>query len=424
MVIDRASTITLLLVLVFSHNLLAQPAKVTIDENLVTVINGKKIFTIGFTLPPAPDAKAWNGKPAYEELRDAGAVFMRTGPSGNQDWDDDWIAREKALQAAAAKAGMYCLPWLKDLSAIDPGDKKSEERLRQVVRMFKTSPGLAIWKGEDEPQWGEMNSRGKKTPAPLITAYQIIKEEDPHHPVWIVQAPRGTIKELKPYNATHDVAGVDIYPISYPPGLHVPDDANKELSMVGDYTRKMIAVVENKKPVWLTLQIAWSGVSRPGRNTLRFPTFPEQRFMTYDAIINGARGLIYFGGSLTSNMNEADKSLGWNWTFWRRVLRPVIEEVGDKGPLAQALVQPNSRLPIKARSEGIELCAREVGGELFILAACKDPRKTEQVEITGLPKEITQGEVLFEEPRKVTAKDGTLKDWFAPWEVHVYKFKK
>ena len=50
--------------------------------------------------------------------------------------------------------------------------------------------------------------------------------------------------------------------------------------------------------------------------------------------------------------------------------------------------------------------------------------KTEQVEITGLPAEITRGEVLFEEPRKVTAKNGSLKDWFAPWDVHVYKFKR
>jgi hypothetical protein len=415
--------ITVLFVAV-SHNLLAQPTKVTIDENLVTVINGKKIFTIGFTLPPAPDARAWNGKPAYEELRDAGAVFMRTGPSGKQSWDANWIAQEEAFQASAARAGMYCLPWLNELSAIEPGDKKSEEHLRQVIRTFRDSPGLGFWKGEDEPQWGEMNSRGKKTPAPLIHAYEIIKEEDKDHPVWIVQAPRGTVEQLKAYNATHDVAGVDIYPISYPQGLHVPADANKELSMVGDYTKKMMAVVENKKPVWLTLQIAWSGVSRPGQNTLRFPTFPEERFMTYDAIINGARGLIYFGGNLAIDMNAADKALGWNWTFWRRVLRPVIEEVGDKGPLAQALVQPNSRLPIKTNGEGIESCVREVGGEVFILAASKEPRKTKQVEITGLPQALTDGEVLFEEPRKVTAKNGTLKDWFAPWDVHVYKFNK
>ena len=32
--------------------------------------------------------------------------------------------------------------------------------------------------------------------------------------------------------------------------------------------------------------------------------------------------------------------------------------------------------------------------------------------------------VLFEEPRKVTAKDGAMKDWFAPYDVHVYKFSR
>ena len=64
--------------------------------------------------------------------------------------------------------------------------------------------------------------------------------------------------------------------------------------------------------------------------------------MTYDAIINGARGLVYFGGGIQSTLNERDKPLGYNWTFWDRVLRPVIEEVGDKSPLAAALCAPDS----------------------------------------------------------------------------------
>ena len=71
-----------------------------------------------------------------------------------------------------------------------------------------------------------------------------------------------------------------------------------------------------------------------------------------------------------------------------------------------------------------ELCAREVGPDLYILAASKEPRKTQQIEFRGLPSSAGEGVVLFEEPRKVTAQNGTLKDWFAPWDVHVYKFKK
>ena len=407
-----------------------KPSRITIDQNQVLSIDGRKVFTIGFTLPPAPEAKAWNGKPALEEFRDAGAVFIRTGPmldpSGEWKgaWDERWIATEQRYMDAAAKAGMYCMPWLKELSHVEEGQSDKEQKLKKIIRMFKDHPGMGIWKGEDEPQWAEFNSKGKKNLLPgMKRVYDIIHQEDPNHPVWIVQAPRGTVAELKRHNPAYDIGGVDVYPISYPPGTHVPDDANKEISMIGDYAQKTAKVMEGKKPFWFTLQIAWSGVTKPGK-TLRFPTFHEERFMTYQAIINGARGLIYFGGSLPVTLNERDKELGWNWTYWQRVLRPVIEEVGDKSPLAEALVQPNSKIPVKAKGPGIELCVREVGKDVFILACSREPQKTSEIEFTGLPKELGEGVVLYESPRKVTAKDGAFKDWFAPFEVHVYKFSR
>jgi hypothetical protein len=391
------------------------PAKITINSDHVLLIDGRKVFPIGFTLPPAPDAKAPNGKNGIEELRSAGALFFRTGPSREQGWDEKWIERETAFQDAAAKYGMYCLPWLKELSAVGPNQSEKEQKLRRIVRMFRNHPGMGCWKGEDEPQWGN------NPIPPLENAYRIIKEEDPNHPVWIVQAPRGTVQELKPYNVSYDIGGVDIYPISYPPGIH-SELPNKEMSMVGDYTRKMMDVVEGKKPVWLTLQIAWSGVAKPGK-TLRFPTFPQQRFMTYEAIINGARGLIYFGGNLEVTLSQQDKPLGWNWTFWNSVLRPVLEEIGDGGPLSEALVAPDSKLQVKSTGEGIEVCVREVGKDVYVLA-CKRSGRTEEIEFTGLPAHAVYGKVMFESPRQVTATAGQFKDWFAPFEVHVYKFSR
>lgn len=400
------------------------PSKVTIAPSHVLSIDGKPTFTIGFTLPPAPDAKAPNGKPALEEFRDAGAVFIRTGPMRSFDdvaetrWDDAWIAREKAYMDTAARAGMYCLPWLKELSAIDDKHPAREPKLRKIVRMFRDHPGLGVWKGEDEPQWG------KKPVAPLVRAYDIIHEEDPNHPVWIVQAPRGTVADLRAYNASYDIGGVDIYPIGYPPGTHVvAAEANKSLSLVGDYKRRMLDVVDHRKPIWLTLQVAWSGVAKRGK-TLRFPTFHEQRFMTYEAIINGARGIVYFGGSLQQTLSDRDRPYGWNWTYWDRVLRPVIEEIGDKSPLAEALCAPNSKLPVQATGSNIELCVREVGRDVFILACCREPQLTVEVKFTGLPSDVGPGDVLYESPRKVAANGGAFSDWFAPYEVHVYKFTR
>ena len=94
-------------------------------------------------------------------------------------------------------------------------------------------------------------------------------------------------------------------------------------------TKKMVTAAGGK-PVWMTLQIAWSGIT-PGQQhpeiVPRFPTLLEERLMAYQAIVNGARGLIFFGGQLTQVMRPRDAQLGWNWTFWDLVLRPLLVEL-------------------------------------------------------------------------------------------------
>ena len=49
-------------------------------------------------------------------------------------------------------------------------------------------------------------------------------------------------------------------------------------------------------------------------------------------------------------------------------------------------------------------------------------RDWKKVEFAGLPASAAKGEVIFEDPRSVEAKDGKFADWFAPYEVHVYRF--
>jgi hypothetical protein len=405
--------LTVLLLIVFSAS--AGATHVVINSDRVLEIDGKKVFVIGFTLAPPPDGKTPDGKNAIEELADAGATFVRAGPGGSK-WNEEKFAAEKKMQDAAAKYGLHCWLNLRELSSIKPVAGAQEKLLRRVIATFKDHPGMGVWKGDDEPEWG------KRPLAPLQHVYDLLKQLDPNHPLALIQAPRGTIDTLKKYNPACDIVGIDIYPIGYPPGKHSEwVDTNSDISMVGDYTKEMEVVSEGKKAVWMTLQIAWSGVENPGK-TLRFPTFPEQRFMTYQAIINGARGLTYFGGNLETTMPRADAKLGWNWTFWRRVLRPVVEEIGTKSPLYPALVAPASKLPIRVSGQNIEFCAREVGPDLFIIA-CSRGHSTELVEFSGIPGSVKNGDVLFEEPRKIAPKDGQFKDWFAPFEVHVYRLR-
>lgn len=384
-----------------------------INSDLVLVIDGKKIFPIGFTIPPPPDGKTPSGKNGIKELADAGATFMRTGAWGG-DWDDETIAREQKYLDAAARYGMYCMPYLRKHARV--ASDADETELRQLLNRFKDHRGLGAWKGDDEPEWGKVPLE------PLTRAYRVIKEVDPKHPVVIIHAPRGTVESLRRYNSIGDILGADIYPVGVPPGAHslLP---NKNISLVGDHTRIMMDVADGKLPVWMVLQIAWSGVTKPGK-TLVFPTFEQERFMTYEAIINGARGLIYFGGSIKPALTPRDEKLGWNWTFWDSVLRRVVTEIGTKSPLYPALVAPNSKLPIRASgAPGVEFCVREVEGQIFILA-CKREGEKATVEFTGLPPRIAKGEVLFESSRKVKVAQGRFTDEFEPFGVHVYRFRR
>ncbi|MCU0915960.1 MAG: hypothetical protein MUC88_15570 [Planctomycetes bacterium] len=393
----------------------SQAAHVSTNADGVLLIDGRKVLPIGFTSGPPPEGRTPDGRPAFEEIRAAGGTFFRTGLMGSSSWNEATIAQEQVWMDAAARYGLYCWPRLEKLSSLEEGDTRKEALLRSVLTRFRHHPGLLLWKNVDEPFWG------KVPPEPMIRAYQVIKEVDPCHPVGLTQAPRGTVADLQPYNAAADILLLDIYPIGYPPGLHSLG-ANKEISMVGDYTR-FIKEVADGKPVWMVLQIAWSGVLNPGK-TLRFPTFPQERFMTYQALINGARGIIYFGGSLKPAMTPADAELGWNWTFWRRVLRPVVEEIGTSSPLAPALVAPDSRLPIQVEgAHDVEFCVREVSGDVYLLA-CKREGQTVEVKFTGLPFWAATGTVLYESPRQVRAKAGVFKDWFAPFDVHVYHFRR
>src|SRR5436190_17842156 len=125
-------------------------SKAIINSNLVLEIDGKKVFPIGFTLPPTVDGKTPTGKNAIQELSDAGATFLRGGRL-SPNWNPEHFAEEKKMQDAAARYGMHCWLNLHELSSIAPGDTEKEALLRKVITTFRNYPGMGVYKGEDEP---------------------------------------------------------------------------------------------------------------------------------------------------------------------------------------------------------------------------------------------------------------------------------
>jgi hypothetical protein len=389
--------------------------KVTTEPDGRFFVDGTPVFPIGFTQGPPPEGKTPAGVNGMKSLAHEGFAFQQWQcPKGK--WGPAKEAELDAIVTAAGREGMHVVIWIGDLEDVQPSDKVRFAEVRRVTTKYRNDPAIFLWKGVDEPQWG-------KIPADHLRGfYELVHKLDPNHPVWVTQAPRGTAADLEPYSKYFDVGAIDIYPVSYPPGMH-SGNGNLHLSSVGDYTLEMRKAVDYKEPVMMTLQICFSGVIKPGK-TLRFPTFPDERYMSYQAIIDGARALLYFGGALPQCQNERDQALGWNWTFYDRVLRPVLDEFSPSSPLYPALIAPSSKLNLHTDGGArMEYTVREAGPYIYLLAAEREG-DTVQVKFSNLPLNIDDGEVLFEAPRHIKVAEGGFTDWFGPEEVHVYRFRK
>jgi hypothetical protein len=394
-------------------------------------------FPIGLSNGPPPGGKAPNGRNGLAEVAAAGVTFIRTGRA---DWSpaqiNAQIAAERGLLDAAHAHGLHGWLWLGDLPNLPAGATSPQAKLlASVADGVQGHAALGAYKGIDEPR-NPFRGANWIRPAGLVRAYELLHRIDPSHPVVITQAPIATVAQLRPYRRAFDITGADVYPISYPPGTHT-QTKNKDISVVGDVTKKMIQAA-GTKPVWMTLQIAWTGVvtsQKNPRHVPRFPTLQQERFMAYQAIVNGARGLVFFGGHLTQVATPADAAAGWNWTFWERVLRPLVTELSSI-ELAPVLTAPNAE-PVKASVPGVEVVARETGGALTVIAVRRGGTVS-RVTFTGLPKRVSDGRVLFEyvqEPppppiapghqvfRPIDAAAGSFTDWLAPHDVHVYRFQ-
>lgn len=391
-------------------------------------VGGRRVFPIGLSDPPPVDSTAPSGRPAWAEIASAGVTFGRNYTVWTSAGAAEQLIAVEQELAAAAEHGLQL--WLA-LAGVD-NDLSRRALLDKIVNAVKGHPGLGAWKGADEPAHGHVPAAGCRA------VYRHLKSLDPNHPVVLIEAPRGpsrvaggrdtplTTAAVRPYAAACDIHGVDIYPVSKPPGLHAGGPpVNTDISVVGDMTR-IVARASPRKPVWTTLQIAWSGSIPP--HPIVFPTLPQARFMAYDAIVAGARGLSFFGGQITAAMTAADRRRGWNWTYWRRVLLPLLQELTDS-PHRQALTAPLSSRTIRASASDVELSAREAGGFLYVIAVRRSPRSTEQVRFTGLPAAVRSGTVLAHPggnpTRRVTASGGAFTDPspFAPHNARVYRFR-
>jgi Ca2+-binding RTX toxin-like protein len=384
------------------------------------VLNGRKVFPIVLAKGPDAGTTTPDGADALAEVAGGGVTFLKVGPA-TTPWTSGDIADANTQDRAAAAAGLSTWVNLSTVAQATAGSS-GDTLLQQVVTSLKADAGgsaIAMWKGADEPLWAGI--------APSALQFAFCRStgrgdsswcggeptlDDEHQ--WVtIEAPRGTAAQLQPYTAVTDVHGVDVYPVTL-------QDSSPDLHDVGTWT-KTIASVTPSQAVWTTLQVCdTASYDTSGRYVL--PTLAQERYMAYDAIVNGARSLAFYGGNIPGCWSASDRQYGWNWTFWSTVLKPLLAELNASSALAPALVSPSTTQVLKTNDDSTEAISRAgSGSDLWVIAARSGPG-TQPVAISGLPSGITSGTV-YTENRSVTVQNGSLTDDFAQWGVHVYRFQ-
>ncbi|NNN06418.1 MAG: hypothetical protein HKL90_11000 [Elusimicrobia bacterium] len=137
-------------------------------------------------------------------------------------------------------------------------------------------PG-AVWYIQDEPDVSRV------TPAQLSAHDRRVKAWAPRNLTAFVV---GDARKAKDYPGTADVLMEDWYPVP-----HLP------LESSGDMVKRAADAAGGRR-VWAVLQaFDWrlSPQHDPSKPRIgRFPTADEIRFMSYDAVLNGAQGVWYF----------------------------------------------------------------------------------------------------------------------------------
>jgi hypothetical protein len=399
----------------------ASAATTSVDQYGTMLIDGRKVFPIVLAKGPELGSTTPAGADGLDEVVAAGVNVFKTGPAS-----DPWLPADKIdaveWNKAAAARGVYTWVNLATLSDARPGTLK-ETRLREVVALLEGDPSrtaLALWKGADEPFWAGLQ------PSALQYAYCLGTSQ--HMPDWCadpadrghlwvtIEAPRGTAQELQPYSEVTDIHGVDHYPVTY-------TDADPDLHEVGQWTETLRSITPNEA-VWTTLQVCASGSSNPDDpSQFVLPTRRQERYMVYDAIINGARSLAFYGGNLPRCWTQSDTDHGWNWTFWNGVLGDLVREIAADSPIAPALVSPETTKTLTASDATTQVISREGSGpnDIWVIAA-RSGEGSQAVTIGGLPATVTGGAV-YTEGRSVPVENGSFTDTFDRWAVHVYRFQ-
>lgn len=266
-------------------------------------------------------------------------------------------------------------------------DQAYLDHLCETVEKHKSHPAVLCWMLADEPGYNQMDL------LVIHEAYKRVRKIDPNNPTYLVITdPR----VYETFGRCCDVLAIDTYPIS----------KKFPINDVGFNIAKAYAQSDGDLPIWHCGQLfAWPSD--------RLPTPLENRFMTYLALLDGAKGVLWYG------MNWYGTSLPKEDPELWKAHSALVRELNDLAPF---FIAPGlgTDLVVEDENRVVRANLKETAdGRRLVIAlnTSQETVTTAEIGISGME----QGEAaVVGEGRTIAVKNGKLTDRFEPLAVHLY----
>lgn len=386
-----------------------QKQEIILSNNAGFIIkDGKPLFPIGCYELPKDDAE-------LGRMARAGINLVRCGSRSDLD--------------RVASVGMS--GWI-----VVPMQQGSSDAVREKIESVVTHPALAVWEGPDEvvhnfTAWSGLyrtkkiyksrDAWAKQSPEAaayseqqarqiipkLHEAAELIRTLDQNkHQIWINEAAKSDLKFVRQYIGHIDITGCDIYPVK---------ESSRDVIEVGDATERWKKVGRNEKPVWMVLQaFSWSELGDYyGHKIVVYPSFTESRFMAYDAIVHGARGILYWGSHYLKS-SEFRQSLYALTSELAALQTLLVAPEYSQAHLALVELEPDPS------ARGVRMSVLQAGQDWIIIMVNEDNSSYLGVEVTGLDDLNDRTLELLYGDEKVKVERGEFITRIKPLEVKVF----
>lgn len=345
--------------------------RVEVRADGTTMVDGKPFFPFGFYHVSLGSAA---GK-EMNTLRAIAAVGFNTFHTSVENSLDDY---DKILDEAE-KLGIYIMSF-----------NHSKFDTINIINTFKNKAALLGWSIADDVD------SGKFSPEEVLNLHCRVKNADPNHITYISGY---NDKLISKFINTADAIGVQAYPVGHQP--------QRPLSWVN----YMISLVYRSAPK-NKLIIANPQTFRWYHEKAILPTFDEIRNMTYQAVLAGAKGIIYY-----TYQDEA-----WDLMehpgLWKQI-QSLVPEINE----LKHLILDGNLTNINTKNKNIFAgLLTDNDKEAIVVVLNTSYDRLFGVSIPLPLQSVGEARPIFTgRASGMIVKEGTLSGSIAPLDVHIYR---